>query len=85
LNGFKIITIRKTAEITLSANSSGLFQAFSPESFEYCTLQLAGLLAHSFFAAFPSRLYRDSGIVVQKNSTEFTAAGTAPEFNRIPS
>jgi hypothetical protein len=44
----------------------------------------AGLLACSFSAAFPPRRNQDSDMN-RKKYTELTAAGTAPEFNRIPS
>lgn len=40
----------------------------------------AGLLARSRFFHLP--IFYDSGI--RKNISELTAAGTAPDFNRIP-
>jgi hypothetical protein len=51
-------------------------------------LELAGLLTHFSFDAFPSipesnRIYLDSG-EVSKALKKLTAAGTAPELHRIP-
>lgn len=46
-------------------------------------VELAGLLAHLLFEAFPSR-DRDSGRSFKKFVLRLTAAGTAPVFHRIP-
>ena len=43
---------------------------------------LAGLLAYSLFVAFPSNI-ENSGLK-NKQLTELTATGIAPEFNGIP-
>jgi hypothetical protein len=54
LNGFKTITIRKTAEITVII-CFGYSKLFLPKALNIVA-QLAGLLAYSIFAAFPSRV-----------------------------
>jgi hypothetical protein len=52
---FKTITIRKTAEITLYSRC-GYSSLFLPKALNIVA-QLAGLLAYSIFAAFPSRVF----------------------------
>jgi len=44
---------------------------------------MAGLLAHPVLIAFPFYIL-NSGIVDIKTLIGLTAAGTAPEFHRIP-
>ena len=64
----------------------GYSKPFLPKALNIVA-RMAGLLADSFFAAFPSftkSRYQDSGMNCKKY-IEFTAAGTAPDFNRIPS
>lgn len=64
-------------------NDFGYSKLFLPKALNIVSRK-AGLLAYSFFAAFPPLDIRDSDMN-SKKYTEFTAAGTAPEFNRIPS
>ena len=54
LNVFKTITIRKTAEITCCVMFMGYSKPFLPKALNIVS-RMAGLLAHSIFAAFPSR------------------------------
>jgi replication initiation and membrane attachment protein DnaB len=55
--------------------------AFHPKALNDCYTDVAGLLAYSLFVAFP--LFLNSGFK-NKQFTEFTATGIAPDFNRIP-
>jgi hypothetical protein len=53
---------------------------FYPESYEL--LIPAGLLACSFFAAFPPAGWRT--VASMEKNKELTATGIAPDFHRIP-
>ncbi len=64
-----------------------LFFAFIPEGCEFNAL--AGLLTYSLFAGLPIIPLNDSGAGWAKSdslneSIELTAAGTVPDFHRIP-
>jgi len=61
----------------------GYSKPFLPKALNIVA-RMAGLLAYSIFCGLPIPITRDSG-KKYKNYSEFTAAGTAPEFNRIPS
>jgi hypothetical protein len=61
----------------------GYSKLFLPKALNI-VVRMAGLLAYSIFCGLPIRQPTDSGMRGKKY-TEFTAAGTAPEFNRIPS
>ena len=62
----------------------GYSKPFLPKALNIVA-RMAGLLAYSIFAAFPSPGYSGHSGMQCKNYSEFTAAGTAPELNRIPS
>lgn len=46
---------------------------------------MAGLLAHPVFYAFPLHHAATVAVELENHYYGLTAAGTAPEFNRIPS
>jgi len=60
-----------------------VFLSFSPESYKVNS-KLTGFPAYCILVRLPIPINQDSDFMVPKLYLQFTAAGTATEFNSIP-